>query len=143
MSNDEMSTKPTFETLLTRMDEWGAQFSSELAEIKAGQGNLRESVDELRRGHEHLRTGQEDLRKGLEDLRTGQKALRTEQEDVRKGLEDLRKGQEELRTDLNAGLRRVERKIEILNDNFLTNQADIRDLEVRVEKLESESLARK
>ena len=35
-------------------------------------------------------------------------------------------------------MRRVERKIEILNDNLLTVKADIRDLEVRVEKLESE-----
>jgi len=91
--NDEMTTKPTLDTLLARIDEWGARFTSELSEIKAGQ-------------------------------------------------EELRKGQEELRADLNAGLRRVERKIEILNDNLLTINADIRDLEVRLEKLESESLAK-
>ncbi len=98
--NDEMTTKPTIDTLLARIDEWGARFMNELAEIKAGQ------------------------------------------EELRKGQEELRKGQEELRADLNAGLRRVERKIEILNDNLLTINADIRDLEVRLEKLESESLAK-
>jgi len=63
-------------------------------------------------------------------------------DELRKGQDELRKGQEQLRTDLNTGLRRVERKIEILNDNFLSIKADIRDLEVRMEKLESESLAR-
>ena len=98
--NDEMSTKPTMETLLARMNEWGES-------LTAGQEELRQSVQELRRGQE-----------------------------------ELRKGQEELRTDLRTGLHRVERKIEILNDNFLTIKADIRDLEVRLEKLESEPLAK-
>ena len=98
--NDEMSTKPTMETLLARMNEWGAS-------LTAGQEELRQSVQELRRGQD-----------------------------------ELRKGQEELRTDLRTGLHRVERKIEILNDNFLTIKADIRDLEVRLEKLESEPLAK-
>jgi len=42
----------------------------------------------------------------------------------------------ELRTDLRIGLKGVERKIGVLNDNMLTLQADQRDLESRVEKLE-------
>ena len=98
--NDEMATKPTLETLLARINEWGASLGRELAEIKAGQNELR------------------------------------------KGQDELRKGQEQLRADLKTGLHRVERKIEILNDNLLTINADIRDLEVRLEKLESESLAK-
>jgi len=61
---------------------------------------------------------------------------------INAGQEEFRKGQDELRADLNAGLRRVERKIEILNDNLLTIKADIRDLEVRLEKIESEPLAK-
>ena len=112
--NDEMITKPTMETLLARMNEWGES-------LTAGQDELRQSVQELRSGQDELRKGQEELRKGQEELR---------------------KGQEELRTDLRAGLHRVQRKIEILNDNFLTIKADIRDLEVRLEKLESEPLAK-
>lgn len=119
--NDEMITKPTMETLLARMNEWGAS-------LTAGQEELRQSVQELR-------AGQEDLRHSVQELRSGQ-------EELRKGQEELRKGQEELRTDLRTGLHRVERKIEILNDNFLTIKADIRDLEVRLEKLESEPLAK-
>jgi len=112
--NDEMITKPTMETLLARMNEWGESLTSELTEIKAGQEELRQSVQELRSG----------------------------QDELRKGQEELRKGQEELRTDLRTGLHRVQRKIEILNDNFLAIKADIRDLEVRLEKLESEPLAK-
>ena len=105
MSNDEMSTKPTIETVIERMNAWGEQFRSEFAELKA---ELRAAVEELR-----------------------------------KGQEELGKGQEALRADLNAGLHRVARKIEILNDNILTVQAHIRDHEVRMEKLEAELLAPK
>jgi hypothetical protein len=75
MSDDEMTTQPTIDTLLARLDEWGARFTNELTKVNAGQAELRD--------------------------------------------------------DLNTGLRRVERKIEILNDNLLTIKADIRDLEVR------------
>jgi predicted RNase H-like nuclease (RuvC/YqgF family) len=96
-----MSTQPTIEAVLERIDAWGEQFKSEFAE-------LRLTVDELR-----------------------------------KGQEELRKGQEELRADLNAGLHRVARKIEILNDNVLTVQANMRDVVVRMETLEAESLAPK
>ena len=107
MSNDEMSTAPTIETLLDRLNDWGERFTNELKALKAGQQEQGNVLGELRNG-----------------------------------LSELRKGQEELRSDLNAGLRRVERKIEILNDNILTVNADIRDLEVRLEKLEAESLTK-
>jgi predicted nuclease with TOPRIM domain len=114
MSDDEMTTQPTIDTILARFDEWGAKFLNELSEIRQVQ----------------------------EDLRTGQVELRQNVDELRKGQDEVRKGQEQLRTDLNNGLRRVERKIEILNDNLLSIKADVRDLEVRMEKLESESLAR-
>ena len=114
MSSNELTTQPTIETLLARINEWGERITSELAQSREAQ--------------EELRKGQIELRQSVEELRKGQ--------------EELRKGQEELRVDLRTGLHRVERKIEILNDNMLTINADIRDLEVRMEKLESESLAR-
>ena len=114
MNNDEMTTQPTIETILARFDEWGARVTNELSQLRAGQ-------DELRKGQDELRKGQDGLLKGQGELS---------------------KGQEGLRAELNTGLRRVERKIEILNDNLLTIKADIRDLEVRLEKVESDSLAR-
>ena len=135
MSNDEMTTRPTIDTLLTRLDEWGARFTNELSEIRAAQDDLRAGQAELKQSVEELRTGQGGLRESVEELRTGQAELR-------QSVEELRKGQEELRADLNTGLRRVERKIEILNNNLLTINADVHDMEVRLEKLESESLAR-
>src|SRR6267378_959998 len=97
MNNDEMSTTPTIETLLGRLNEWGERFTNELKDLKAGQQELGNGLGEVR-------TGLGEVRAGLSDLRNGQ--------------EELRKGQEEFRNELNAGLRRVERKIEILNDNI-------------------------
>jgi uncharacterized coiled-coil DUF342 family protein len=112
MNNDEMSTTPTIETLLGRLNEWGEQFTNEFNNLKNEFNNLK--------------TVQQEHGNVLGELRKGQ--------------DELRKGQDELRNDLNAGLRRVERKIEILNDNILTVNADNRDVEVRLEKLEAESL---
>jgi chromosome segregation ATPase len=112
MNDDDMNTPPMIEALFARLDEWGAKYATELASI---------------------RTDIEAIRKDIRDLQNGQ-------EELRAGQQELRKGYELLRDDLNTGLRRVERKIEILNDNLLTMKADIRDLETRVEKIESERL---
>jgi hypothetical protein len=133
MSNDDMTTQPTIDTVLARLDDWGARFISELSEIRAGQDELRRA--RMTSGKCRRVAQRAGRRQIVEELRTGQAELRT-------GQAELRKGQVELRADLSAGLRRVERKIEILNDNLLTIKADIRDCEVRLEKLESESLTR-
>jgi predicted nucleic acid-binding Zn-ribbon protein len=120
MSNDQMSTKPTLETVLERMNVWGEQFRGEFAEIKSSQAELRGTVEELRNGQEGLSKGQDELRKGQDELR---------------------KGQEEVRADLHANLHLVARKIQALNDNILTIQANMRDLVVYIERLESGSVA--
>ncbi|MEK6301359.1 MAG: hypothetical protein AABO41_11600 [Acidobacteriota bacterium] len=96
-----MSTKPTIETVLERMNAWGEQSRSEFAE-------LRLNVDELR-----------------------------------KGQDELRKGQEELRADLHANLHLVAVKIQALNDNLLTVQANMRNLVAYIERLELGSLTPK
>lgn len=106
---DEMSTKPTMETLLTRINEWGSSITAELVEIKKGYAELRQSVDELR-------TGQEELRKGQDELR---------------------RGHEELRADVNEALFRVKRQIQNMNDTFLEVKTDIRTLGILFEKLEA------
>ena len=51
--NDEMTTKPTMETLLARMNEWGANLTSELAEIKAGLEDLRKGWTGCARGRKN------------------------------------------------------------------------------------------
>ena len=106
MSDDQPSTKPTIETVLERMNEWGEQSRGEFAE-------LRLTIDELRKS----------------------------QDELRKGQDELRKGQEEVRADLHANLHLVARKIQALNDNILTIQANMRDLVVYIERLESGSVA--
>jgi len=108
-----MSTKPTLETLLERINDLGNRLFAELAESRV---EMRTSVAELRAGQEELRKGQEELRKGQEELR---------------------KDQEQLRADMNAGFRKVERKMEILNDSLLEIKAQLRDHEYRLEHLES------
>ena len=65
---DEMSTKPTMETLLARMNEWGASITSELVEIKKGYAELRQDVEGLHKGLEELRKGQDEIRA---DMNTG------------------------------------------------------------------------
>ena len=105
-----MNTQPMIEALFARLDEWGVKYATELAAIRADLEEIRKDINGLHKGQEELRAGQQELRKLYEQLRS----------------------------DLNTGMRRVERKIEILNDNLLTVKADIRDQEVRVEKLESE-----
>lgn len=110
MNDDKMNTQPMIEAFFARLDEWGAKYATELAAIRADLEEVRKDISGLLKGQEELRAGQQELRKLYEQLRS----------------------------DLNTGMRRVERKIEILNDNLLTVKADIRDLEVRVEKLESE-----
>src|SRR6185369_14620628 len=147
---DEMTTKPTMETLLARMNEWGASITSELVEIKKGYAELRLEVEDLRKGQVELRSGLDELRNGQDELRSGQDELRKGLDEFRKGLDELRKGQDELRkgqdeirADMNTGLYRVKLKIQGLNDTFLEMQSDIRALNLLFQKLEAESLAPK
>src|SRR5215210_5439880 len=51
---------------------------------------------------------------------------------------EMREGFEKFRSDMEAGTRRVEHKIDILNQNILDVRADQRELEGRVNKLESQ-----
>lgn len=140
MNDDSMNTQPMIEALFARLDEWSAKYATELGAIRADLEEVRKGISGLQKGHEELLTEVKDLRTGQEELRAGQEELRTGVAELRVGQQELRKLYDGLRNDLNTGLRRVERKIEILNDNLLTVKADIRDLEVRVEKLESERL---
>ena len=110
MNDDKMNTQPMIEALFARLDEWGVKYATELAAIRADLEEVRKDISGIQKGQEELRAGEQELRKLYEQLRS----------------------------DLNTGMRRVERKIEILNDNLLTVKADIRDLGVSVGKLEPE-----
>ena len=64
MSDDEMTTQPTIDTLIAHIDRWGAKFITELTE-------LRQSQEEFRTGQTELRQSMDELRKGQEEFRTG------------------------------------------------------------------------
>lgn len=51
---------------------------------------------------------------------------------------EMRAGFEKSRAEMEAGQRRVERKIDILNQNILDMRTDQRELEERVSKLDSQ-----
>lgn len=51
----------------------------------------------------------------------------------------MQEGFEKLRGEMNHGLRRVERQVDILNHNILEVRADLRYLDERVTKLEPET----
>ena len=80
----------------------------------------------------------EQINNQLTGLRTGQAEMQTD-------IAELKAGQVEMRNDMAefmSGQRKIRFKIEALNDNILTVQADLRedrhDFNSRLEKLESQ-----
>ena len=51
---------------------------------------------------------------------------------------EMREGFEKIRSEMNNGLRRVDRQIDVLNRNILEVRADLRYMDERITKLESE-----
>jgi chromosome segregation ATPase len=51
---------------------------------------------------------------------------------------EMREGLEKSRAEMNTGLRRIDRQIDVLNRNILDVRTDLRYLDERVTKLESE-----
>ena len=125
MNNDDITTKPTIETVLERVNALGEQLTGQLTELRTGQDVLRGEVAELRTGQEALRTDVTELRSDVAQLRGGQVELRNEI------------------ADFNAGQRKLVRKIETLSDNLLTLQtehrADMNAFDRRLERLESKN----
>jgi chromosome segregation ATPase len=92
---------------------------------------------------DRLETRLENVETRLNDLETKVderlKETRPIWEAVLSQLQQLDARINKLSDDLSSGLRKVERKIEILNDNFLRLAGDQRDLLLRVEDLESKA----
>lgn len=58
--------------------------------------------------------------------------------EMRDGFEKVHVEIEKVRSEMETGTRRVERKIDILNQNILDVRADQRELEERVNKIDSQ-----
>lgn len=113
--------RPFEERLLTRLDSVDARLSSTDSRLDSMETRL-DAVDG------RLSTLQDEVERRLQDTRPMSEAILARRDGMARKLEGV---QEEMRT----GFRALGRQIEILNDDFLTMRADIRDLDRRVVKL--------
>jgi hypothetical protein len=90
MSGDDVTTNPTIETVLERINSLGEKFDGRMSSLEGRMSSLGSEVGEI---HKDLRTG----------------------------------------------LKQVERKIDVLNNSMLQMVADRKDLEERVENLETKA----
>jgi predicted RNase H-like nuclease (RuvC/YqgF family) len=104
-----------------------------LAQILSAVQHLGTRVDSLeKKVEERLYDTRPIWEKVVEDigqLREGQTRLQTD-------VTQLREGQDSLRSEVNTGLRDIDRKFSVLNDNLLQMKVDYRDMYDRVRDLE-------
>ncbi len=100
MNNDDITTKPTIETVLERVNALGEQLNGQLAELRTGQNELRSDVAALR-------IGQDEMRGDLADLNVAQRQL------VRR-IETLNDNTLTLQSEHRADIRAFDRRLEIL-----------------------------
>lgn len=95
MSSDDMTTKPTIETVLERINKLGENLMARFDALESEVAVLRIDVD----------------------------AIKSEMS--------------ALRVDMQKGFRHVEKKLDVLNKGLFETRADVRELEERVEEIES------
>ncbi|HKY05915.1 MAG TPA: hypothetical protein VJQ56_13555 [Blastocatellia bacterium] len=108
---EDSTTRPTIETVLEKVNLFGERLDLRLASVDSNLGNLRAGVE------------------GIEDHMHGIEAR----------MEKVESELSQLRLDINTRFRRVERKIDLLNRDFLSIRGDNEDLLQRVEDLESKA----
>lgn len=111
MSTDENTTKPTIETVLERINSLGEKIDTRMDGLYDRMVLFKGSF-------------------GAVEGRLGA---------VEDRLRALEGEVGEIRNDLRTGLRMVERKIDLLNKNILQVSADQKEMEERVENLESKA----
>jgi len=112
MSDNEMTTRPTIEAVLERINALGQQLSNQ---ITAQGEQLNKRIDEL---ETRFTTRIDEL-----ETRVGGQIG-----EIRVSIKDIY-----------AALRDMDRKFEIFNKNLLQVQADYRELRERIENLESKA----
>ena len=100
MNNDDITTKPTIETVLEKVNALGEQLNGQLAELRSGQDELRSDVAQLR-------AGQVQLRDDIADVNAGQRQL------VRR-IETMNDNILTLQSDHRADIRGFDRRLERL-----------------------------
>jgi outer membrane murein-binding lipoprotein Lpp len=111
-----------------------------LAQILNAVQNLGTRVDSLeKKVEERLYDTRPVWEKVVEDigqLQEGQTRLQTDVTQLQSNVTQLREGQDSLRSEVNTGLRDINRKFSVLNDNLLQMKVDYRDMDDRVRDLE-------
>ncbi|MCI0489695.1 MAG: hypothetical protein L0229_24160 [Blastocatellia bacterium] len=77
----------------------------------------------------------------LERVNAGFAALSLRMDGIESDIAEARNDIAELRKEMQDGFRRVERKIQLLNNDFLDRRADYEDILRRVESLENDRKA--
>ena len=106
MNNDDITTKPTIETVLEKINALGEQVNGQLSDLGSQVAELRAGQDELRSDVAQLRVGQVELRNDIADLNVGQRKLVRRIETLNDNILTL---QTENRADMNAFDRRLDR----------------------------------
>lgn len=114
--------RPFEERILTRLDSVDARLST-----------LEDKVE--RRLHD-TRSVWETVLARLDGLQQASDGLSARLDGMERKLDGVREEMGSLKEDMRTGFRNLGRKLEILNEDFLTIRGDIRDLDRRVAKLE-------
>jgi chromosome segregation ATPase len=122
VTEHSFNTKPIWELALAEI----AATRAELAEIRAELGETRAELAETRAELAETRAELAETRAELAETRAELKA-------------ELAETRAELRAEMKDGFRKLALKIELLNEDSLTLRGDQRQLDRRVEALESKS----
>jgi len=108
MSSDEGTTKPTLETLLERINHVGDTVLTAVNQVQGDVNQLQGNINQVQGNVNQLQSNVNQLRGDVNQLRR----------------------------DTEQGFRRVERKIALLNTDFLAIRGDQEDLLQRIEEIE-------
>jgi chromosome segregation ATPase len=106
-------TAPTLETVLNRINLLDEKIASRFDSVESRLDRVESRLDRVESRLEGVESRLEGVESHFQSAIT------------------------ELRQDMNSGFRRVERKLDILNRDFLSIRVDNEDLLQRIEKLES------
>jgi len=112
MNNDKITTKPTIETVLEKINTLGEHLTGQLTELRNGQDGLRSDVTVLRSDVAEVKAGQVELRNDMADLNVVQRKI------VHK-ITILNDTILAVQTDLRADIRAFDRRLEKLESQPL------------------------
>ncbi|HYP26501.1 MAG TPA: hypothetical protein VE262_07280 [Blastocatellia bacterium] len=124
---DELTTKPTIETVLERINALDQRMEQRIDSFDQRMEQRVDSFDQR----------MEQRIDALDQKWDGR--INALEQKLEARIDGVEKQVTALRSDMDAGLKKVGRTIAALNDNFLNLQSDFRDFNSRLERLESKA----